>query len=784
MKAFLITILCYITQTQTTLVKPIKIIDNISTLGVYAQELGVINPKAPFISVIIPVNISSLTNNLILTRKHMNEYTKFISTGKPSILTQLITLGNPWNISELREILKHFGISWDNEKKVFTRINEAEKMQIHSGQELTSLANWSWQQLFTQDMVNGTAEKYQNVTFKRSELLTQLENVTGKIKEEELPVYIRNPQWQWQHGQGPYIILNNATPSERELGQKETAIDSEAPHALQGQARKIIKTIAGSIYDTNRILTASWNNAREKIGLIEDLIKMPRIEPPRFKRNFLGIATESQIKFILKKIKELEISGSVKTIEALQKVIAVQQLTIGNLALQEKHLEKIEKDMLDEMQNMVSTQEIRDLATIKQTLMNKLHCHKTEILTSIYHINEKTEHWLKIIQDAANGRVSPLLIGPEELENVITPFQTSAHLDVNSYASMKAELLIIPEGKIRVIMLKVPHRRIMDEYRLFKLDVVQVPTSKSSHIRSKVDLPMDSSYVMKKEGEKCVIASPEDLNACTRKGTTWNCNLDAMQIAEDDIQTCLHLLTENVVNHPLQECKTTYFNETQEPKVRKVHSGMFIYEAPVDTTALVTCAEGPSTLAEKVTKSQELARLGLLSLPYRCQLKVGKQVIFPIYQEESLSKTSKMELDDAIFFHVSELSLLTSPLWKMLNTRLTGEKTELENIKQALLEDGASSDNTTRLIIQSKAQLEKVKDYIGLAKEAEADIPYWWTEEQPSIWNFTNIALILIVLVIVGLGAYKLRNHGARLSTQGRSRKYDLVMQSLDPNEK
>ena len=120
----------------------------------------------------------------------------------------------------------------------------------------------------------------------------------------------------------------------------------------------------------------------------------------------------------------------------------------------------------------------------------------------------------------------------------------------------------------------------------------------------------------------------------------------------------------------------------------------------------------------------------------------------------------------------------------MLNTRLTGEKTELENIKQALLEDGASSDNTTRLIIQSKAQLEKVKDYIGLAKEAEADIPFWWTEEQPSIWNFTNIALILIVLVIVGLGDYKLRNHGARLSTQGRSRKYDLVMQSLDPNEK
>ena len=173
----------------------------------------------------------------------MNEYTKFISTGKPSILTQLITLGNPWNISELREILKHFGISWDNEKKVFTRIDEAEKMQIHSGQEMTSLANWSWQQLFTQDMVNGTAEKYQNVTFKRSELLMQLENVTGKIKEEELPVYIRNPQWQWELGQGPYIILNNATPSERELGQKETAKDSEAPHALQGQARKIIKTI-------------------------------------------------------------------------------------------------------------------------------------------------------------------------------------------------------------------------------------------------------------------------------------------------------------------------------------------------------------------------------------------------------------------------------------------------------------------------------------------------------------------------------------------------------------
>ena len=80
---------------MTSVVCVKRVVDNLATLGVYSQNLGVLNPNSPRTAVTLPLNLTILENHMWIIRDHITNYPNFISIGAPSVLERMVHQAGP-----------------------------------------------------------------------------------------------------------------------------------------------------------------------------------------------------------------------------------------------------------------------------------------------------------------------------------------------------------------------------------------------------------------------------------------------------------------------------------------------------------------------------------------------------------------------------------------------------------------------------------------------------------------------------------------------------------------
>lgn len=271
-----------------------------------------------------------------------------------------------------------------------------------------------------------------------------------------------------------------------------------------------------------------FSEGRDKRGLLDIAGKAMKF--------LFGVATSEDVEKVRTNYQRNQ-KGLVDMLHAEQKLVTavkLQHTQLNNVIHGQEILRNVTNTLASELENQIIKSQEYMKHNTRNYLRQRINQYHTRSLVTINAISEQINMYFAELTRAMNGKLSPLLIDPRMLEEmlkeiakhlprhlIIPPIDEEDEL-ADYYSLIKPDLISMAKGK-KVLVLKVPIMQEGEEYDMALTTVIRLPLVKTLTSTSKIELQNNKVYASHKQIQQGYVMSLEDLTKCDKWGKTYIC---------------------------------------------------------------------------------------------------------------------------------------------------------------------------------------------------------------------------------------------------------------------
>ena len=506
-------------------------------------------------------------------------------------------------------------------------------------------------------------------------------------------------------------------------------------------------------------------------------------------QSFLGLAYTSD----LEKIWDVVNAGEAHALNILGNVtdqISDNRLALFNLNRQVADLQHISDKVLYGIEDLARAEELEQAQALRNIIILKIESYRTEIITSLDHLTMKIKDIWKEVELAKQGKVTPLLIGPIQMEKLhkkfnldikqsmrlVSPRSSSDMLDF--YELLQAEVVHY-QKQTTAILIRIPLIKKELKFTLIRLHSLFLPISTSSKIQTKIKVPKEEFIGIGYKKEKMIMFNEEDLKSCRNYKRTWYCSLNIMKIVSGKMKTCITKLLDESIVAKIEECETKTISNRNFTRISNLYDNHYIYELPANKSMEITCEEKKGSKMKKETSRKfNLKRVGVFTLQSHCKAVIGN-IIIPRRGTDIRYNFTTNSYEDTFWYSIKDVDLITTPMGSMLDNQTTVNRTLLGEMRKDLIKDMKDNKNNVKFLQQSGLKLKIIQRYIQLAKEEYNRNKKWFNMNKPSSWEFANSIVTILIVITVIIIVFKILLKHKRTKKQHLNNTYDIMLDNV-----
>ena len=520
--------------------------------------------------------------------------------------------------------------------------------------------------------------------------------------------------------------------------------------------------------NSQRDLTKALRRVGRKIISMKGFIQVPNNKRAVFdfvgkiEKELFGTGLNSDILANKYRINSLnrKTSEYLNIAHELKSIVKLHSLEIGQILEQQMILQKFSERISTSIETLYSVQKLKEKSYIKYVTIEAIKDTKSTLAEIIHDIEETTSNLAAEIIEARQGKLSPMLLNPVEMMNIIKKKGTLTHLDkIVHFPNIRSgkeleELYNAVKVKTKyaddkiIIAIEIPLIDSRTTAELYRINSVEIPITPNSERRAKIELSTELLARYKK-GE--MVNIPQNtLDKCRKLNGYYFCEEEVTKLTKPKEARCAEGLIDNKIPTDEIECDISFHDDEQELELIGIAENIYIYSCGIDTSLETECLTNKNiSLMDKVEKgiektSHALDRKGLIKIPDTCSVSLQNVKIARKLRESVIKNIS---YDLPLIRRESDRRVLNNPIWSELIKRIKLDKTNLEKTHYELSETMRRKEyNSEKDVVESKLELKKLEEYIKMADEENYENPI---EDTKYIHTITNTVIGVIILMII-----------------------------------